>query len=259
MYEISPYPVVQQVRVITDDLVVIGDVHGCVRELRDLLYRVTPGRNVTVAFTGDLVDRGPDSAGVVSMVRGMGAYCVLGNHEEKHIRYRRHEAQKKIERFYRNPMKASPSFMKVHQTLSDKQIDWLSRLPAAIRFVTPAGDRILTHAGLTSSRFDQPTDGFIRNRRLDKNGKPVSLSHATEQNSSDWTESYFGPRSIYGHIVNNVPFVQNDTYGIDTGCCFGISLTAYYEHFVLTRYPQHVIFFTVKSKQPRNDYDPNSD
>ena len=80
----------------------IGDVHGCCAELETLLSRLgsevvrdAAGRPVdavhpeghTAVFVGDLVDRGPDTPGVLRLVMGMvaagTALCVSGNHENK--------------------------------------------------------------------------------------------------------------------------------------------------------------------------------
>ena len=83
---------------------VIGDIHGCAAELqtllgdlgyvvrRDELGRATgashPDRRAI--FVGDLVDRGPDTPGVLRLVMGMvgagDAFCVPGNHENKLVR-----------------------------------------------------------------------------------------------------------------------------------------------------------------------------
>ncbi len=80
---------------------VIGDVHGCRSELESLLGRLgyaiagdgtdavhPEGRRAV--FVGDLVDRGPDSPGVLRLVMGMvaagHAYAVPGNHENKLVR-----------------------------------------------------------------------------------------------------------------------------------------------------------------------------
>ena len=75
---------------------IIGDVHGCLEELTTLLSRLgyantgaawhhSDGRRAI--FLGDLVDRGPDSPGVlrlvVDMVAAGTALCVQGNHDNK--------------------------------------------------------------------------------------------------------------------------------------------------------------------------------
>jgi len=71
----------------------IGDIHGRLDLLDDLLIRIGAddrargGATTTLFFLGDLVDRGPDSAGVVERVRKLAASEVnvrvlMGNHEE---------------------------------------------------------------------------------------------------------------------------------------------------------------------------------
>lgn len=70
----------------------VGDVHGRLDLLNDLLARITadeaargPART-TLVFLGDLVDRGPESAGVIERLRSLAGSravrFVLGNHEE---------------------------------------------------------------------------------------------------------------------------------------------------------------------------------
>lgn len=65
---------------------VIGDVQGCAAELDALLalIRFNAARD-RVYFVGDLVNRGPDSAGVLRRVKALQqqgvADCVLGNHD----------------------------------------------------------------------------------------------------------------------------------------------------------------------------------
>src|SRR5262249_12572731 len=75
---------------------IIGDIHGCLDELKELLaklgYAITPAGAAPPAgrkalFVGDLVDRGPDTPGVLSLVMEMcaagNALCVRGNHDDK--------------------------------------------------------------------------------------------------------------------------------------------------------------------------------
>ena len=73
-------------------LAIIGDVHGELEALEELLAHpdLAGGRRV-LCFVGDLVDRGPDSPGVLRRVRGLvdagRAVCVLGNHELNLLRH----------------------------------------------------------------------------------------------------------------------------------------------------------------------------
>src|SRR6266487_3301222 len=95
-------------RELTGPFDIIGDVHGCRSELEALLgrlgwiaddagvHRHPDGR--TAVFVGGLVDRGPDSPGVLRLVMGMvragTALCVPGNHEQKLLRKLRGRAVK---------------------------------------------------------------------------------------------------------------------------------------------------------------------
>lgn len=62
---------------------VIGDVHGCLDELKELVVKCNFEPNIDkLIFVGDLVNKGPYSSEVVKYVRSIGAYCVMGNHDE---------------------------------------------------------------------------------------------------------------------------------------------------------------------------------
>ena len=43
----------------------IGDIHGCLDPLNLLIDRLRPSTSDTVIVLGDVVDRGPDSKGVI--------------------------------------------------------------------------------------------------------------------------------------------------------------------------------------------------
>lgn len=66
-------------------LLAIGDIHGCLTALNNLLHRVQPGPNDVVVTLGDYVDRGPDSAGVIERLLELGHQTqwvsLLGNHD----------------------------------------------------------------------------------------------------------------------------------------------------------------------------------
>ncbi|KAI0467397.1 Metallo-dependent phosphatase [Xylaria cf. heliscus] len=66
-------------------LIIIGDVHGHLKSVEALLHKVefSASQGDTVVFAGDLVNKGPDSAGVVALAMRIGAFGVRGNHEER--------------------------------------------------------------------------------------------------------------------------------------------------------------------------------
>src|SRR5678816_691324 len=59
---------------------VVGDVHGCRRELEALLDDAAPDRAWLV---GDLYTKGPDPGGVWQLIRERTLHAVLGNHDER--------------------------------------------------------------------------------------------------------------------------------------------------------------------------------
>ena len=62
---------------------VIGDLHGCRRELDALLqqHQFDPQQDLLISV-GDIIDRGPDSLGCLALLQEPWFRCVRGNHEE---------------------------------------------------------------------------------------------------------------------------------------------------------------------------------
>lgn len=70
----------------TGRLIAVGDIHGQAGYLRLVLEAIDPKSDDVIVFLGDLVNRGPDSKGVVDQVIDLAEKCqvysILGNHEE---------------------------------------------------------------------------------------------------------------------------------------------------------------------------------
>ena len=79
----------------------IGDIHGCLGPLDDLLKWVAPTRDDVVVTLGDYVDRGPDTRGVLNRLieikQQLNLICLRGNHEEMMVEAARGgKAEKKM-------------------------------------------------------------------------------------------------------------------------------------------------------------------
>jgi protein phosphatase len=225
---------------------VIGDVHGCRTELEELLtalgYALTRdggGRPVdaehpdgrTAVFVGDLVDRGPDSPGVLRLVMGMvaagHALCVPGNHENKLVRALRgrdvqvtHGLAETLEQLEREPEEFRAEVERFCYGLVS-------------HYVLDGGALVVAHAGLPEKLHGRAS-ARVRDFALygdttgetDEFGLPVRYPWATE---------YRGRATVlYGHTPVPEPEWVNTTMCLDTGCVFGGRLTA-------LRYPEREV------------------
>jgi serine/threonine protein phosphatase 1 len=71
----------------------IGDIHGCLQQFDALLDAIALTADDRLILLGDLIDRGPDSAGVLKRVRQLGkdrqVTVIQGNHEQMMLDARR--------------------------------------------------------------------------------------------------------------------------------------------------------------------------
>ena len=101
---------------------VFGDVHGALDELKELYCMLEHESLDEVRHSGDLIDRGPDSAGVVDFCFMHGIQGVIGNHEGGFIEHH----------LNKNSPPGSGDKLNTWnqlQTLSNDRLDWLKSLP----------------------------------------------------------------------------------------------------------------------------------
>ena len=217
--------------------IVVGDIHGCIEEFDELLATTEFVVGVDrLVLLGDLMDRGPDPIGVVRRARQLGAEAVLGNHDEKHLRWRKHEEKKRQRPSYQNPMRPlRVSAQQANAALTEEDLAYLTGLPLLIRLESPW---VAVHAGFVSGVAidDQKAAVMLRIRYVDSGGRFVSISEDGQPppGARPWPEHWRGPESVvYGHAVQTPPVASITEpapgvgcIGIDTGCCFGGRLTA---------------------------------
>ena len=225
---------------------IVGDVHGCASELRTLLTELgwelsydDQGRAVgarhpegrTALFVGDLVDRGPDTPGVLRLVMGMvaagTALSVSGNHEAKLVR-----ALKGAKVQVSHGL--GESLQQLGAESEEFRADALAFMDGLIAyFRLDAGRLVVAHAGLKEA-YHGRSSGRVRsfalygdtNGETDEYGLPVRYP---------WAKDYRGEAMVvYGHTP--VPEAEwvNNTICLDTGVVFGGKLTA-------LRYPERQV------------------
>jgi len=194
--------------------IVVGDLHGCYDEALELLDRLAVTSLDRVVFAGDLVDRGPKRRECVELA--MRHECILGNHEEKHLRQRR------------KPVEAlMPDHAATRRVLEEAHLDYFAQLPLFLRF--PEANAVVVHAGVLP---DVPVER--QDPRLLLHGQcvrpPAVKSYWPSKAPAGWTfwtNHWKGPeRVIFGHTVLDRALVSPWAVGIDTGCVHGGSLTA---------------------------------
>ncbi|KAI0540357.1 Metallo-dependent phosphatase-like protein [Xylaria digitata] len=142
-------------------IIIIGDVHGHLKALEALLHKAefSTSRGDTVVFAGDLVNKGPDSAGVIALAMRIGAFGVRGNHEDRVLRaWKYYESKHTKRREHGEDGRTSSNRMKPHhadlvtaKSLKPEHRAWLSGLPLILRIgdLGPRYGEVLTvHAGL---------------------------------------------------------------------------------------------------------------
>jgi protein phosphatase len=238
---------------------IIGDVHGCVEELRELLdrlgytltagsrseescYRHPMGRRIV--FVGDLVDRGPGNIPVLEIALAMRAggvaLQVLGNHDARFLRWLNG-------RNVRTTFGLAQTIAELN-ALPDQAREAMRRRARRLFEDAPGylilndGRLVVTHGGIRDrmiGAWDGETASYCLYGDVEgytHSGKPIRRDWAAHRHlpagdaSATWEEPA-APYIVYGHnVVQELRWV-NRTIDLDTGCVYGGRLSA-------LRYPE---------------------
>ncbi len=137
---------------------VIGDVHGHYESLVTLLELIAPTSDEPIYFLGDLIDRGPDSAKVVELVKTHKYHCLLGNHEQMLLEAigKQGIATELFQAWLQCGGKATLDSYQLR--IPQDHIEWMKTLP----WYLDLGDVWLVHAGVhpDMSLAEQTPDQF---------------------------------------------------------------------------------------------------
>lgn len=200
--------------------IVIGDVHGCYNELKELILTLeTEGEynkeTDKLVFLGDYIDRGENSRKVIEFIRNLQknnnkVIALMGNHEDMLIDYLNMADNSWVWNGHTNTLDSYKGFEKQF----DDDVEWIKNLPLYHE------DKyfIYVHAGIdpykSMKKQDKNTllwvrEPFIYNEKEYR--KQVIFGHTPTANiSMEWK-----PVRTF---ANNID--------IDTGCVYGGALTA---------------------------------
>jgi serine/threonine protein phosphatase 1 len=196
----------------------IGDIHGSLQKLRDLMSlceRDADGRTATFIFLGDYIDRGPDSRGVIEALMDLQSrqpdhvIALKGNHEAFAIEVV--DGEKEAELWLREGGTATLRSYHIDDArdLPHEHVDWLRALPLSY----DDGQRFFVHAGIDPE-------------------KPLS---AQSDRDLIWIREPFlsdmrdhGRLIVHGHTpqTDGIPDFRGNRLNLDTGAVFGRPLTA---------------------------------
>jgi len=204
----------------TAKIFTIGDIHGCYRNLTELIDRLPFDRQMdTLIFLGDYINRGPQSREVVEYVLNLQAKCaktvfLLGNHEHALLSY---AATGDVETLRSLRSMGVEATLNSYGSAPMRSLLDLSFLPAAhldfllsLQLSFRAGPYLFVHADAEIDAGDtRPPAQLLVSRRL-----------ATDCLRPN------GCVLVFGHTAFQTPLVTLNRIGIDTGAVHGNVLTA---------------------------------
>jgi serine/threonine protein phosphatase 1 len=204
----------------------IGDIHGCLAELRRLHTAIAadlamrPPASAVLVHLGDYIDFGPDSAGVVDLlangspIAGLPTINLMGDHERTALDALSGDGAAATDWLHTGGQAALDSWG-ISKSVPRGQ--WRDRLPSAhVDFMQDLaldrreGDYLFVHAGI------RPGVGLDRQTEDDLLGIRQSFL-ASEQD--------FGVIVVHGHSATPAPIIRPNRIGLDTGAGCGGTLS----------------------------------
>jgi serine/threonine protein phosphatase 1 len=195
----------------------IGDVHGCAKELNELLEQLPLRSGDTVVFVGDYVDRGEDSRGVIDILLDLkkryNVVALKGNHEEMLLEFLAYPASERAAQFIFNggsSTLASYADEAGVYEIPQSHIQFLNELPAWYVH----GDYVFVHAGLPLLPIEKISPEEHEQEMLWIRGDFLRSDYK-------WSKLV-----IHGHTPVPAAELLANRINLDTGCVFGRQLTA---------------------------------
>lgn len=213
---------------------VIGDIHGGLKALKQVLERANVTQNDTLIFLGDYVDGWSESPQVIDFLMDLDKTndCIFikGNHDDLLMNYLKTNTYNE-EWFLHGGKSTVEAYEKVEDSLKLKHIDFLNNLKP---YYLDEQNRLFIHAGFTNLKgveFEHFKPMFYWDRTL------WEMALALDKNINPESDLYPNRLKLYheiyiGHtpttkINQTIPVNKSSIWNIDTGAAFKGPLTIF--------------------------------
>jgi protein phosphatase len=193
---------------IKDRYLVVGDIHGCLDELQDLLIMLEfrPEKDWLISV-GDLIDRGPKNKETVEFLMGLPKFrMTIGNHDDKFLRWMKG----------RNVRVAHGLIETIEEfgTPSQEVLEFFDSAPCIIRMPK----HLIVHAG-----FDPDYDERNQTRSACLYTRYIGGKDAFDTTGKYWSKLWDMEPVMHGHEPKYglVVKASNNVLNLDGGCVFG--------------------------------------
>lgn len=260
---------------------IVGDVHGCLEELELLLaeleYSPVPSwhhpQGRQLLFVGDLVNRGPDTLGVLRLVAelvaaGVAHIAAIGNHDVRLLHsvtdYHQHRFPSLVQELWQQD-----DMVAAIEEIATLTIQLFAQAP--VYSVYDNGKLVVVHAALRPFQVGSWHHPSHDDSSLSHFGMYGEITHERVSGfrygqhqvgmrrygvqGYEWTRHWPAEQTVvHGHDVVGIEPWQhgenNNIWSIDTGCVFGGTLTA-------LRYPEMTTVSVPCQHPPHAPFVPN--
>ena len=201
----------------SEQIYIIGDVHGCFNTLLELIKQFPKKEKSQICFVGDVIDRGLFSCDVVELIMQNDYKMVMGNHERRLLNNKFEFLNNKVpfdrSWFFGNGGEATyRSYLGQSVEFKQRHVDFLESRPVYLEFKdhkTQNGEHLVVSHSAVGNMWELRNDKYaseeFRRHLLSGRGDELQVS---------------GIFNVYGHTpVREVKLYKNSA-DIDTGCVF---------------------------------------
>ncbi len=189
----------------------LTDIHGCVRTFKALVQQLALQQTDELYILGDMVNKGPDSKGVIDFILGLEqqchTYCLRGNHDQLLLDATKKNAKASSLTATEKKLLLQSFGITALGELPKKYKKFLKRLPYYIELP----DYMLVHAG-----FDFTKENIFENKNAMLNIRKYKI---------DWRRLH-NKRLLHGHTptalhsIKKATTHQHASLNLDAGCVY---------------------------------------